>query len=275
MVDYLYLNPIRSFARRIGVIKLVSVPAQARGLWRRLEYERGRPTELDIEVGGHSCSMLVADALEYSRVCSFRDDRPLLNAILAKLVPGDTYWDVGASIGLYTCIVSKAVGPSGRVVSFEPERRSFERLEQNIAANNLHNVKALKVALWNTRKTLRLNVSHAASAGTHSLHSTEANSPAATEKVDALPGDELRIAEGLPVPAVMKVDVEGAEEEVFTGLNATLREPACRAVLCEVHFTLLEKRGQSNAPQRITSFLGDCGFGSGRWIDHSHYLAEK
>ena len=45
------------------------------------------------------------------------------------LHPGDTFIDVGADFGWYTVIGAKVVGPTGRVIAFEPVPRNLEFLK--------------------------------------------------------------------------------------------------------------------------------------------------
>ena len=42
--------------------------------------------------------------------------------------PGDIVYDVGAYCGVSTCMFSKLVGESGRVIAFEPDPRAFDCL---------------------------------------------------------------------------------------------------------------------------------------------------
>src|SRR5919112_1930622 len=57
---------------------------------------------------------------------------PRTLARFAELVrPGDTVLDVGAHFGIYTLLASELVGPSGRVVAFEPDPVSRSQLEKN------------------------------------------------------------------------------------------------------------------------------------------------
>ncbi|MHA1930720.1 MAG: FkbM family methyltransferase [Candidatus Thorarchaeota archaeon] len=60
---------------------------------------------------------------------------------------GDTVVDIGAHIGFYTLMASKAVGPQGKVIAIEPDPRNLSILRQNICANNLRNVKLVNCAI--------------------------------------------------------------------------------------------------------------------------------
>lgn len=48
---------------------------------------------------------------------------------------GDTVLDIGANIGAHTLHLAKCVGPSGRVVAFEPTDYAFAKLARNTALN--------------------------------------------------------------------------------------------------------------------------------------------
>ncbi len=61
--------------------------------------------------------------------------------------PGDIVVDVGAHIGYYTLMASKAVGPKGKVIAIEPDPRNLSVLHQNIYGNNLKNVTIVDCAI--------------------------------------------------------------------------------------------------------------------------------
>lgn len=64
-------------------------------------------------------------------------------ALLAEVRPGDTVWDIGANLGLYTQAFVAGVGSAGRVVAFEPVPACFAQLRQRFAESpqvKLHNV---------------------------------------------------------------------------------------------------------------------------------------
>src|SRR5438128_9459358 len=56
---------------------------------------------------------------------------------MACVQPGDTIVDVGAFIGLYTIALAKRVGPSGKVVAFEPDPDNFTALKAHVELNNV------------------------------------------------------------------------------------------------------------------------------------------
>ena len=92
-----------------------------------------------------------------------RAERKLLRRTLS---PGDVAVDVGANIGIYTQLLSRWVGPTGLVHSFEPSPENFGRLQS--ATRKLANVRLSQSAVGESsrRTTLyvsdKLNVDHRA-----------------------------------------------------------------------------------------------------------------
>jgi FkbM family methyltransferase len=197
---------------------------------------------------------------------------PKVMAFLQAAVrEGDEVWDVGANVGQFTLLFSDWAGPQGHVVAFEPVPSCFETLRDRTMTRS--NVQTLNVGLADVEARLPMHLSEDPEGTINTFLATRNDTPRTVE-LTVYPGDALRQAESLPVPNVLKIDVEGFETEVLRGLDATLREPACREVLCEVHFALLESRGQKHAPGEIRHYLSDRGF-SVRWITPSHLGAHR
>ncbi len=64
-----------------------------------------------------------------------------ISNLLYKLIkPGQIVIDVGAEFGYYTLYLAELVGPSGRVFSFESNKKASSLLEKSIKLNNISNV---------------------------------------------------------------------------------------------------------------------------------------
>jgi FkbM family methyltransferase len=181
--------------------------------------------------------------------------------------PGDTVWDIGANVGLYTRRFAALTNGHGLVIAFEPSPINFAQLEQVCAP--LANVHLHCCGLGDVAGRLYLQQGHDELGATSRVGAAEVDGIA----VDIRVGDEV-IASGLPAPNVVKLDVEGFEVEVLRGLSRAMESPALRAIGVEVHFGILEERGFVAAPRQIEQQLARAGFRV-RWIDSSHIVAVR
>lgn len=143
----------------------------------------------------------------------------LLRSFLRR---GDTVIDAGANVGNFTLAFAAAVGDTGHVLAFEPQRFCFTCLSANIALNSLmHFVSAFNVALGDSQGTIEVPVLDPTIAmcnfGGVSLidkHTTP------TETCPLLTVDSF----GMTSLRLLKVDVEGMEPAVLRGAKETIRE---------------------------------------------------
>ena len=74
-----------------------------------------------------------------------------------QISPGDTVFDVGANIGLFSLAACARVDRNLRVFAFEPVRAIFDLLQQNIAHNSFSSqVEALAIGLSSKAAPLKL-----------------------------------------------------------------------------------------------------------------------
>ena len=106
------------------------------------------------------------------------------------------------------------------VVAFEPSQIACDRFNANIAANKLDNIKVFPLALGDEDGEAQLGSGLAGNSGSRSLAWTLDQNEMETVKVRR--GDSLFRSENLPRLDVMKLDVEGYERRVLTGLTQTL-----------------------------------------------------
>ncbi|WP_158623978.1 FkbM family methyltransferase [Corallococcus llansteffanensis] len=139
------------------------------------------------------------------------------------LKPGDTVVDLGANIGAHTLFFARHVGPSGRVIAFEPQRVVFQTLCANVALNSVTNVWALQAGAGEAQGQTRLppmDYSRSDNFGAVSLDDAEEGEPVPVRTVDSL---ELTSC------ALLKLDVEGWEAQALRGAKATLER--CKPLL--------------------------------------------
>ena len=67
--------------------------------------------------------------------------------ISQELKPGNTLMDIGANNGYYSILASQLVGPTGKILSYEPNPKTFNRLLRNIRINDIKNVDCFNFAL--------------------------------------------------------------------------------------------------------------------------------
>lgn len=181
---------------------------------------------------------------------------------------GDCVWDVGANVGHYCRKFSESAGAGGKVVAFEPSPINFKTLEANLA--DLANVVLCQFALSNVNGRFGFRQGDDALGATSRLDAIEA----AKGSVEIRRADALIDKGDLPIPHVIKIDVEGFEWEVLCGMSRLLPQQQLRVVAVEVHFGLLAARGMAQAPRDIEKLLRGAGF-SYFWTDASHLIATR
>jgi len=141
----------------------------------------------------------------------------LIKQFLSK---GDTFWDVGANFGGLTIPLAQHVGPKGSGVAFEPQPFVFHALSGSVAANNFSHVRCLPFALSSSNTMLTIPEVDYSKAGNYGMVSVQDESHGTEgHLVQAYKGDDLDF---LPKPKVIKIDVEGMEESVITGMEKTI-----------------------------------------------------
>lgn len=146
-------------------------------------------------------------------------ERPIADWLQAHLSEGQVFYDIGANVGYYTILASRAVGPSGRVIAFEPLPRNLRFLEQHVSLNQLRNVQIVPCAVVER-------------GGLVYLDSEDSPSQARVVDEGVLPVSGIALdGAKLKPPDVIKMDVEGAEVAALRGAHDTLATARPRVVL--------------------------------------------
>jgi len=166
------------------------------------------------------------------------------------LAQGEVFVDVGASIGVYSLAAAQRVGAHGRVLAFEPASKAFAALRKNVAMNGFPNVTGFPYALADARGTRWLV--HHPDPSRNAL-----GSEGRGERVLARTLDEVLDEVDLDRVALVKIDVEGAEELVLRGGIRSLRRWR-PAVIMEVNPPAASALGLEKTG--ALSFLANLGY---------------
>ncbi len=162
------------------------------------------------------------------RIARYGDYEPDILAILIKHLKSDMdFVDVGANIGLFAVAAASRLH-DGRVLAIEPTSGAFNRLQKNIERNGVTNVVTVKTAVSDQKGSIEISQivgrEEYSTIGTMTHPSVvDAATQVVTELVPMTTVDTLVAEHGLR-PALMKVDVEGAELGVLKGACETLRK---------------------------------------------------
>jgi FkbM family methyltransferase len=147
---------------------------------------------------------------------------PVQETLAAQLRPGDIFFDIGANVGFFTVVAARLVGNHGRVVAFEPVPRNLVVLQKNVKRNGFDNVSVIAKAVSNQNGQGELILTEYSGGATLSKY-IELPDKTGTVLVDIVTIDQLVQNGEVPVPSLIKIDVEGAELEVLSGMVTTLR----------------------------------------------------
>jgi FkbM family methyltransferase len=179
------------------------------------------------------------------------------------LGPGQVFVDVGANIGYFTLLGAVLVGPEGRCVAVEAHPRLAELLQRNVIINGCHgHTTTWQRAAWSETTDLKLHMrqNFASNSSVGSVGSDALARLGDTEEiveVRAVALDEL-LAD-IPHVDLIKVDVEGAEVHVFTGLARTLDANPAITVMFEWSPAQIADVGDD--PGALVDLLASHGFG--------------
>lgn len=136
--------------------------------------------------------------------------------LLSSLVkPGDQVLDIGANIGLYSLYLSRAVGPEGKVVAVEPDPDNLALLRANLKMNACTNVTVLPCAFGEVAGWVDL---FQVEDNRGNLSFADLRETGRSVRVPMQRGEEA-LAELQLLPSIAKIDVEGAEPFVLSGLG--------------------------------------------------------
>ena len=149
----------------------------------------------------------------------------LQNAAQRFVKPGMVIYDVGANIGYISLMLARLGGESAKVFSFEALPTNVQRLQKNIALNQMEpTIRVIPKAVIDSSHPV-IFLAHSSpsmgkargSAGREELYDHEI-------KVAGLALDDFVFTDGNPAPNLIKMDIEGGEILAMQGMQRLLKE---------------------------------------------------
>ncbi|MFM8471589.1 MAG: FkbM family methyltransferase [Limisphaerales bacterium] len=190
--------------------------------------------------------------------------------VVSALRPGMTALDIGANFGYYSVLFAQAVGPTGRVMAFEPNPVMLTELKHNLALNQFTHVTVQPIALGESEGELEFCCPTPGREGHGSLRPNPSFTVQETIRVRCRTLDAVCDELGLSTVDVIKLDAEGAELLVFKGATRLLSGPRRPRLYFECSELLCQTFGHSAFD--VLSRVSEHGYAL-RQIDHSNWAA--
>jgi FkbM family methyltransferase len=179
---------------------------------------------------------------------------PQTTKLLIALAQGASNVIVGgAYIGDHAVLIARAT--RGKVHAFEPMQYAFDRLLHHVEVNQLDNVVAQRLGLWNTsRANLRLD-GQLALASSVAIEQDERTNGETTESISI---DDYVNSRELSAVELIMLDTEGGEENALLGARKTIARDSPN-IIFEVHRNFVDwTNGLENTS--IVTFLTSQGY---------------
>src|SRR6185503_11972170 len=135
----------------------------------------------------------------------------------------------GAYIGDHVLFLARAVG-DGVVHAFEPMQRPFDRLLHNLKVNDIQNVVANRMGLWDRSNIVLTVEGHLGLASSK----PEAEDNTGGERIESVSIDAYVESRQISPVGLIMLDTEGGEEKALAGARETIAKDAPNIVF-EIH----------------------------------------
>jgi len=199
-----------------------------------------------IEILGHRMFLDSLDSLNLSAPGVYE---PFEVKIVKEIIKnGDTVLDIGANIGYYTLIFGRLVGPSGKVIAFEPDPDNFAILKMNVKMNGYKNIILINKAVTDRTGKINLYISEKNKAD-HVIYNTHEGRRSI--EIEAIRLDNFFKNDNIKINLI-KMDIQGAEGGVIRGISSLLHDNI--KIITEFYPYGLELFG-SNAEEFLNFFI--------------------
>ena len=200
------------------------------------------PLEREFQTKLASGEIIFVDARDHlHRIIAFFgfQDKKIAKLLPSLLRPGNCFVDVGANCGAMSLACASLVGPSGRVVAFEPNPKQAALFEKSIKANgftkiNGFNIEVKQIGLSNTSGRAEMIIPESCSGYGAIVEGRTVSSNDELIEIEVCSSGEAMVASELTQIDLLKVDIEGHEEPFFEGAKNFISTYPPVHILCEL-----------------------------------------
>lgn len=208
---------------------------------------------LDREPGEISFHVTSDEEREFFEQKQRRDQLVMdLKDLCDHIGPGDVFYDLGAHIGFYSCVVGVAC-PDAEIVCVEPHPESRARLEENLALNDIDaTVKPYAIGGENRVRGLARHTCEPGGMAKFCAPDT------AEETVQFRTFESLIAEDDVREPTIIKTDIEGYELPMVRTSSDILSRESLDFLNIEMHTTLITNHGGDD--DEVQELLTEYGF---------------
>jgi FkbM family methyltransferase len=203
-------------------------------------------------VGGAALDLDLTDRIQAEAFLTRRYEPGVVQLIASRLSQDDTFFDVGANVGLVSFTVS-AIAPGIRIYAFEPHPANVAMWKRNHQLNPGIDASIEGCAVGAKEGCARLEVGD--ESGWH--HITTAPSRRGMD-VPMITLDGYAERHGIAAISVLKLDIEGHEPLALHGARRLLQELRIGCVVCELNDFHLARTGSSR--EAVIGYLKAHGY---------------
>jgi FkbM family methyltransferase len=220
----------------------------------------GKGDEARVTRGGLNWALDLREGIDLTIYLSGYFQRKVVQACQRRVEDGGVAIDIGANMGSQTLHLCKAVGRRGRVLAIEPTAYPIKRLRRNLKENLGFDQIATTAQVFLVRPDDKsiptaLHSSWRVTGDRSEAHPIHRGVPQATGGAVAMTLDALVDQMQLPKVDLIKLDVDGAEDDVLAGADRTLTNFRPTIIMEVAPYTLIERNLPGDAPlQRLRAF---------------------
>jgi len=229
-------NVMREARRRLYRLKRkLLYPSSRDRLLFQLRF--GRRNRLTIDTGKTSFQINTRSFTAKAHFYPLHARGGLYEAAVVRILeerckPRSCFLDIGANVGFFTLLAAKLCYP-GAVHAFELDPELVQEVYQNALLNQLENVYVVSGAVWETDGRFFCFSSYGNNKTMNILNNMSLTT---SIWIPSLKIDSYCELQGIN-PSVIKIDVEGAEARVLSGMSDVLK--GTETILVEVHPEML------------------------------------